>query len=78
MRRMIVKSTVSDDGFLRLAIPIGRDEARNEVQVTVESIGAAMSAEEWRAFILATAGSITDPSFERPPQGEFEVREALP
>ena len=39
---------------------------------------AAMTQEEWRKFILETAGSITDPSFVRPEQGEFEQREELP
>jgi hypothetical protein len=29
-----------------------------------------MTQEEWRDFILATAGSITDPSFVRHEQGE--------
>jgi hypothetical protein len=37
-----------------------------------------MSREEWLAFLDKTAGSITDPTFERPPQGEYEQRDALP
>ncbi len=37
-----------------------------------------MNRESWLRFIEKTAGSITDPTFERHPQGEFEEREALP
>ena len=35
-----------------------------------------MTQEEWRAFIARTAGSWQG-EFERPPQGEYEVREPL-
>ena len=37
-----------------------------------------MTQEEWAAWVESLAGSITDPTFERPPQGEFEVREEMP
>jgi hypothetical protein len=40
--------------------------------------GAPMDRESWRQFIEKTAGSITDPTFERHSQGEFEEREQLP
>ena len=33
--------------------------------------------EAWLRFIEATAGSIPDPTFERPPQGAHEQRHAL-
>jgi len=33
--------------------------------------------EEWRQFILATAGSIADPTFVRHPEGGYEKRESL-
>jgi hypothetical protein len=80
MRRMVIRSTVSADGILHLTVPLGREEAHNEVQVTVESIvpKQPMTQEEWRAFVLATAGSVNDPTFERPPQGDYEERESLP
>jgi hypothetical protein len=34
--------------------------------------------EAWRRFIERTAGSISDPTFVRHPQGELEERESLP
>ncbi len=37
-----------------------------------------MRQEEWRDFVLSTAGSITEPSFVRHEQGENEQREELP
>ena len=37
-----------------------------------------ITQEQWRAFVLATADSITDPTFERPPQGDVQGREPLP
>jgi hypothetical protein len=80
MNRIVVTTTVGNDGNLHLDLPLGADEAGKEVQVTVEPIAADKlpTQEEWRAFVVATAGSVTDPTFERPPQGEFEEREPLP
>jgi hypothetical protein len=36
-----------------------------------------MTAEEWAAYVQSVAGSITDPTFERPPQLSLEEREPL-
>ena len=78
MNRIIVKSRVGGDGVLQLTLPVGAAAANREVQVTVEPVGPpAMSQEEWRQFVLATAGSITDPTFRRHEQGEYEEREPL-
>jgi hypothetical protein len=80
MRRVVMRSTVSADGILHLTVPVGPEEAHKEVQVTVEPVNRQqpMTQEEWHAFVLATAGSISDPTFERPPQGDYEERESLP
>jgi hypothetical protein len=77
MTRLVVKSRIGSDGVLRLHLPVGQAEAGKEVQVTVEPAPApAMSQEEWRERILATAGKWQG-DFERPPQGEYEEREPL-
>jgi len=77
MNRMVVKSTVSSDGVLHLALPIGIEEANKEVQVTVESaLPVPVSQEEWQQLILSTAGKWQG-EFERPEQGEYEQREPL-
>ena len=43
-----------------------------------EALRLPMDRESWLRFIQRTAGSITDPTFERHPQGEVEERERLP
>jgi hypothetical protein len=79
MNRMVVNSRVGSDGILHLEVAIGKAEADREVQVTIDPIPASpMTAEEWRKFVLSTAGSITDPSFVRHAQGAYEQREELP
>ena len=71
MNRLIVHSRVGADGVLHLTVPLGKDDADREVAVTIVPVGPVpMSPEEWRNFVLATAGSITDPSFMRHQQGE--------
>ena len=78
MNRMVVKSTVSSDGVLHLALPVGVEEANKEVQVTVEStLPVPVAQEEWQELILSTAGKWQG-EFERPEQGEYEEREPLP
>ena len=77
MDRMVVKSTVSSDGILHLALPVGIEEANREVQVTVEGVPLApMSQEEWRELVLSTGGKWQG-EFKRPEQGDFERREPL-
>jgi hypothetical protein len=77
MNRIVLHSRVGADGVLQLAVPIGAADADREVQVTIDPVVPAMTQEEWRKFVLVTAGSITDPSFERPEQGEYERRDEL-
>ena len=79
MDRMVLKSRVGADGVLHVSVPVGHADANREVQVTIEPAAAKpMTQEEWREFILATAGSVTDPTFLRHEQGEYERREELP
>ena len=79
MGRVEVVSKVGSDGVLRLTVPLPAAEAGRDVKVTVEPLPRpAMTQEEWRAFILQTAGSITDPEFRRWEQGELEERDPLP
>ena len=78
MTRLEIKYRVGPDGVLSLRIPIGSQEANQEVLVTVEAAERpASNAEKWRQVVRQTAGSISDPTFKRHDQGEFEQREAL-
>ena len=79
MDRMTIKSRVGADGVLHLNVPVGEAIANREVQVTIEPVGQAvkrMTREEWRDFILQTAGTWQG-DFERPEQGEYEQRDEL-
>lgn len=78
MTRIVLKSKVGSDGVLHLNLPVGMTAADQEVQVTVEPAPpSSMTPEEWRQFVLSTAGKWQG-DFERPPQGEYETREPLP
>ena len=77
MDRMVVKSTVSSDGILHLALPVGIEDANREVQITVEPVPPVpMSQEEWQKLVLSTGGKWQG-EFQRPEQGEYERREPL-
>ena len=80
MNRIIVKSKVGGDGTVRVVVPVGMEEADQEVQVIVEPIASIspMSPTEWAEWVRAMAGSIADSSFQRHEQGEYERREAFP
>ena len=64
MNRLVVKSRVGPDGVLRVTLPVGADNADQDVQVTVEPLtpGKPMTQEEWKAWVESMAGSITDPT----------------
>ena len=78
MNRIVVKSKVSRDGVLHLSVPVGLEEADQEVQVTVEPFApkTPITQEEWRAWVDSMAGTWQG-DFERLPQGEYEEREPL-
>ena len=76
MSRVEVVSKVDSDGVLRVTVPLPT-EAGRDVRVTVEPLPRPMTPEEWRAFVLRTAGTWQG-EFERPEQGEYEERNPLP
>jgi len=79
--KKVFTTHVGDNGTLTVSVPVGKDYASNAVRVTVETLetppDTPMDRETWRRLIQETAGSISDPTFERHPQGEFEDRESL-
>ena len=81
MNRMVLQSRVGSDGVLQITVPLGKEDADREVQVTIDPVRGgppSMTQEEWRDFILTKAGSITDASFVLHDQGVYEQREELP
>lgn len=78
MNRIVMRSKVSSDGILNVSLPVGLEEADQEVQVTVEPFNPKqpMMQAEWSAWVDSMAGTWQG-DFERPPQGEYEVRDSL-
>lgn len=78
MNRIVIERQISAEGVLNLTLPLGKDEAGRNVRVTVEPMAPkrAMSAEEWRAWVLSMAGSWQG-EFERTSPGQLEEREPL-
>ncbi len=76
MDRIEFFSRIGHDGVLRLSLPVGVAEADHEVRVIVEPLGEASFVEppDWAARLKALCGSWQG-ELERPPQGEYEVRD---
>ena len=76
MNRIVVERRVGDGGLLLFALPLGPGEEGQDVRVTIEPIDLkrAMTPEEWRNGILATAGGWQG-EFERLQHRELEERE---
>jgi hypothetical protein len=82
MSRVVLTSRVGEDGVLTLRVPLGKDDANRSVRVTVETAEAGPAApildpEAWARFVADRAGSISDPTFVRPEQGDYERRDHL-
>ncbi len=78
MQRIIVEHRLSRGGVLELRLPLGEDQAGRDVRVTIEPIApkTAMTPDEWRAAILASAGSWQG-EFESPSLDTLEERDPL-
>ena len=77
MSPIVTTATVGPDGTLTLALP--PEAAGRYVRVSVLPYGpeTPMTQEEWAAKVLATAGSIPDPTFVRHPEGDLQERDPL-
>lgn len=76
MTKTMRTARVGADGVLH--VPLGAHEANQQVRITIESAGPHMSQEDWQNWVLSVAGSITDPTFRRHEQGDYEAREQFP
>ena len=77
MSNIVVNSVIGPDGTLHLDVPIGIEHANQPVRVVIEAARKPLTRAEWAAFVRSMAGSITDSTFERPPQLPLEARESL-
>lgn len=81
MKTLHLRSRADTNGMVRLDVPTDFPGSELDVLVTVQpaqSLGQSLPAEQWPAFVAATAGSISDPTFERNDQGQYEERDPLP
>jgi len=78
MSNIVIDSVIGPDGTLHLDVPIGVENANRSVRVVIEAARKPMARAEWGAFVRSMAGSITDPTFARPPQLPLESRDPLP
>lgn len=83
MKAIHLRSHVGTDGVLSLKVPTEIRDSDLDVLLIVHPTGRRgerrmIDAAGWAAFVASTAGSIPDPTFRRPDQGEYEVRQELP
>ena len=79
MTRMVIHSRIGADGVLHITVPMGKQDADREVQVTIDPAPVdrpPMTEQEWRAFVLSTAGAWQG-DLERPDQLDYEERDEL-
>lgn len=75
MSNVVIDSVIGPDGAPHLDVPIGMENVNQAVRVVIEAARKPMTQAERGAFVRSMAGSITDPTFERPPQLPVESRE---
>ena len=74
METIRVLEKTGKDGTLNLRIPLGKPEAEFEVIVVVQPrlpVSATSADHGWPPGYFDLAGSITDETFIRPPQGDL-------
>lgn len=79
MRAVQFHSHVGADGVLKVEVPIGVTDTDLDVVVIVSpaETGAAIGGNWPPRFFEETFGALAEHRFERPPQGEYETRNAL-
>ena len=69
MTTITKRARVDHDG--NIIIAVGTEDIGREVVVTIEPASSArpeLTREKWLEILNRTAGSIDDPTFQRPPQ----------
>ncbi len=77
MTTVVVRSRVDADGVLRVSVPIGEANAKQEVKVTIEPVPSNKEERaDYIAWLENSAGQWQG-DFERMPQGDFEKRDSF-
>ena len=68
MKSIQLESEVGADGFLDLHVPLGTDEARSRVIVTIQPLDSRSDPKstDWHDFVGRTYGSCADLGLEEP------------
>jgi len=78
MQSIKLQSQTDQDGVLKLEFPLGLSNTEFEVLVIIQPTTPAKKREWPPGFFDRTAGSLADDPIERPPQGEYEIRDEIP
>ena len=77
MVSILIRSRTNPDGTLDLLVTTGIPESEVEVVLVVHT-AQPESGRSWpEGFLEQVVGSIDDPTFTRPSQGQYEGRQAL-
>jgi hypothetical protein len=73
------RSRVGADGLLMISLPLGLSEANRKVKVVVESTDVSVASlpcgrDDRTRFVKSMAGSISDPTFQRPEEDMRKTR----
>ena len=69
---------VGSDGLLKLEVPVNVKDTDLEVVIIMYSTETRVDELGWPVgFFEETFGSLADDPIERPPQGEYEVRDEM-
>ena len=87
MQSIKLQVHIGPDGLLKLEMPAGMSNTDVEVLVVVQPLPSSPASSKpnptpeelgWPpGFFEQTEGALANDPIERPPQGEFEVREAF-
>jgi hypothetical protein len=74
-----IRTHVGNDGILKLEVPTHFANRDVDIMVVMQAVEIeAVDALGWPlGFFEQTYGSLVDDPIERPPQGEYEVRELI-
>ena len=76
-----VRTRVAADGTITLKAPFAYHNKEIEAYLVVQTVASDANSDAhvlaWREELRSLAGSITDETFERGEQGDYQIRESL-
>lgn len=80
MEAIKLQAHVGSDGILKLEVPVDVTDEDVEIIVTIKPIHKMESTDDLGyplGYFEETYGAFADDPLERPPQGEYEIRDEL-